>query len=839
MTMRIDSKKWVIVVTVFILLMVAGDYFIRFNLILPGFSELELREIAKDLARCKSAIEREVLHVQTLATDWAQWDDLYTFAVDGNREFADSNFAWDTLVTTGIHLIYVVNVKGEVVYGKAINPATVEPVRLEQFPDKVFPPGDPLLVFSNNAAINFSGVLLTRYGPLLITSHKILTSDGKGPSRGTMFLGRFLGKETVVDLNRQTQVDFTVKDPLTSVFTAKEQRLVADLWDKELISEPVDENFINAFGLIKDLRGRPALLLTASIPRTVNEQGEKTAHFSSLVVLTSLSLTISLVVILAFMSIHRSRRRQVEVEELIEQRTNQLRLSEERLHALSDAAFEAIFLTEKGYCLEQNRAAEVMFGYRREEAVGRHANMWIAPEDREYVIGKVLQKEERPYEVTGLKKDGSTFPVEIQTRGAEYLGRRIRVNAIRDLTEKKRAEQEKEAMEDKLRRSQKMESLGLMAGGVAHDLNNILSGIINYPELILMSLPEDSPLCTPLKAIRESGRSAAAVVDDLLSLARGVSTSRENNNLNAIVGEYTASPEFNALKALHSHVAFRTVLAPDLLNISCSTIHIKKCVMNLVTNAAEAIREKGEILVSTRSQYCDGQLPGHPDMERGEYAVLTVADTGIGIPEGSLERIFEPFYSRKVVGRSGTGLGLAMAWSTVQDHHGVITVESGDGGTTFELYFPANRDEIDTVSDHVDLDRYRGQGETVLVVDDDERQRMIALHILKRLGYRGESVTGGEEAVRYLAERKVDLVILDMVMDPGINGCETYRRIVETHPRQKAIITSGFSESADVQQALALGVHRFVKKPYTVDRIATVIHDVLQADTGRDGRSRG
>lgn len=836
--MRIDTKKWVVLVTVFTLTMVAGDHFIRFNLILPGFAELELRQLAMNLARSKGAIEREVLHVQTLTTDWAQWDDMYTFAEDGNQKFIESNFAWDTLVTTGIHLIYILNVKGEIVYGKAIDPATVEPVRLEQFPDKVFPPGHPLLHSSNDKAINFSGILLTHYGPLLITSHKILTSDAKGPSHGTMFLGRFLEKETVIDLNRQTQVDFTVKDPLTSVFTEKERRLVADLQDKELISEPVDENFINAIGLLKDLRGRPGLLVTASNPRTIMEQGKKTAHVSSFVVLISLSLAISFIVILAFMSIHKSRRRQVEIEELVDQRTDQLRLSEKRLNALSDAAFEAIFLTEKGCFLEQNRAAEAMFGYSREEAIGQHANMWVAPEDREYVIRKVLEKEERPFEATGLKKDGSTFPVEIQIRGAEFLGRRIRVNAIRDLTEKKRAEQEKEAMEDKLRRSQKMESLGLMAGGVAHDLNNILCGIVNYPELILMSLPPDSPLGTPLKAIRESGKSAAAVVDDLLSLARGVSTSRENNNLNAIIGEYTASSEFNALKALHSHVTFRAVLAPDLLNISCSTIHIKKCVMNLVTNAAEAIRDKGEIQVSTRNQYCDGDLPGHPGMERGEYAVLTVADTGIGIPEGSLERIFEPFYSRKVVGRSGTGLGLAMAWSTVQDHHGVITVESGEGGTTFELYFPANRDEIDAVSENVDLDRYRGNGETVLVVDDDERQRMIALHILKNLGYRGESVPSGEEAVRYLAERRVDLVILDMVMDPGINGCETYRRIIETHPRQKAIITSGFSESADVQQALALGVHRFVKKPYFVGRIATVIHDVLQADSGRDGRSQ-
>jgi signal transduction histidine kinase/ActR/RegA family two-component response regulator len=469
-----------------------------------------------------------------------------------------------------------------------------------------------------------------------------------------------------------------------------------------------------------------------------------------------------------------------------------------------------------------------MFGYSCEEAVGRHANLWISPEDWDLVIRKTLAMEDRPYEAMGLRKDGSTFPIQIQTRQAEYRGRKVRISAIRDLTEQKRAEKERQIMEEKLRRSQKMESLGLMAGGVAHDLNNILSGIVNYPELILMSLPEDSPLVKPIKAIRESGKSAAAVVDDLLTLARGVSSTRENSNLNTIVNEYLDSPEFHNLTSLHCHVSFRTELEPRLLNINCSSIHIKKCVMNLVTNAAEAIRDRGEIVVSTRNRYCDSPLPGHPEMRRGEYAVLSVADTGTGIPKESIERIFEPFYSRKVVGRSGTGLGLAVAWNTVQDHQGGITVESGSGGTTFELYFPATREDLSVIPETVDIALFKGNQEKILVVDDDEGQRNIAIQILDLLNYSGLAVSSGEEALEYLRRDKVDLVILDMVMAPGMNGCETYRKILELYPRQKAIITSGYSESSDVQEVLALGARGFVKKPYLVGRIAAVIQDTLR-----------
>ena len=453
--------------------------------------------------------------------------------------------------------------------------------------------------------------------------------------------------------------------------------------------------------------------------------------------------------------------------------------------------------------------------------------MWIAPEDRKLVIRKAREKEEFPYEIKALRKDGQTFPAQIQTREAEYRGLKILVSSLRDLTLQKQAEKERQLMEEKLRRAQKMESLGMMAGGVAHDLNNILSGVIAYPELILLNLPEDSPLVKPIKAIRESGKSAAAVVEDLLTLARGVSCSRVNSNINGILGEYTESPEYHNLQSLHCHVVFRIEKNPHLLNITCSVIHVKKCIMNLMTNAAEAIVAKGEVVVSTRNQYCEASLPGQPEMRQGEYAVISVADNGTGIPEESLERIFEPFFSRKVVGRSGTGLGLAVIWNTMQDHQGGITVKSDKGGTTFELYFPANREGLDNLPDLIDIKEYQGKGEKILVVDDDSGQRSIAIQILGRLNYSGIAVESGEAALLYLSREKADLVILDMIMAPGMNGCQTFKKILELHPQQIAIITSGYSESQDVKEALAIGVRKFVKKPYLIGTLAVVLKDTL------------
>jgi PAS domain S-box-containing protein len=806
---------------------VAGDYFIRFRVVLPGFIKLERQEALKDITRCTSSIEREYQHVEKLATDWALWDDLYQYVIDGNEPFVTSNFQWDTLSKTGIHLLYVIDSEGKIIYRGTILPSTGEKIELRQLPEESFPSEHYLLKIPDDA-FSISGVFLTDQGPLLLAAHKILPSTGEGQSRGVLLLGRFLDDQVIRDLIRQTQVEFTLRDALLTPFSESEKQLADDLAAGKQVVEIVNDHTLQTFGLVTDLQKQPALLITATLPRHIMKHGRDTARISSIAVLVAVGLIIFAAIALTLLLILKSRRRQEEIESLVELRTDQLRISEERLHALSDASFEAIFLIEAGVCLEQNKAAAALFGYSSEEAVGRHTSMWIAPEDRELVNRKILEKEEKPYEIKALRKNGKVFPAEMQTREAVYRGRTVRVSAIRDLTVQKQAEKERLLMEEKLRRAQKMESIGLMAGGVAHDLNNILSGIVTYPELILMSLPVDSPLQQPLKAIRESGKSAAAVVEDLLTLARGVTSNRVIGNINEILAEYLQSPEFRNLQSLHGQVTFHVEQEPHLLNIKCSSIHIKKCIMNLMTNAAEAITENGEVIVTTRNQYCEAPLPGHPEMRHGEYAVLIVADNGTGIPEESLERIFEPFFSRKVVGRSGTGLGLAVIWNTVQDHQGGITVKSGKGGTTFELYFPATREGLPSLPGSIDIERYQGKGESILVVDDDSGQRTIALQILDRLNYRGHSVSSGEEALVYLNREKADLVILDMIMTPGMNGCQTFKKILELHPRQKAIITSGYAESRDVQEALDMGVRRFVKKPYLVGTLAVVIKDTLE-----------
>jgi signal transduction histidine kinase/ActR/RegA family two-component response regulator len=404
------------------------------------------------------------------------------------------------------------------------------------------------------------------------------------------------------------------------------------------------------------------------------------------------------------------------------------------------------------------------------------------------------------------------------------------------LQECKQAAQALRKSEEKLTRAKKMEALGLLAGGVAHDLNNVLSGIVSYPELLLLDLPKESKLRKPIETIQETGHRATAIVQDLLTVARGIAIAKEPLNLNAMVENFLLSPEFEKLNRFHPTVTIKTNLDTDLFNISGSDAHLGKVVMNLVSNAAEAIEGSGDVIISTLNRYVDRPIRGYDDVNVGEYGVLSVSDGGPGISPDDLERIFEPFYTKKVMGRSGTGLGLAVVWNVVQDLKGYLDVISDENGTTFELYFPTTREEVSDKDLSIPIKDYQGDGEKVLVVDDVESQREIACEMLNILGYKAKAVSSGEEAVEYLKENTVDLILLDMIMAPGINGRETYERILKIHPNQKAVIASGFAETDDVKEAQRLGAGQYIKKPLTLEKIGTAVKDELKKGL-RDGHT--
>jgi PAS domain S-box-containing protein len=508
-----------------------------------------------------------------------------------------------------------------------------------------------------------------------------------------------------------------------------------------------------------------------------------------------------------------------------------LRESEGKYRSLASAADSMYLVDRDGRFLLVNERHLARFGLPAGQVIGRLHEEFHSVEDsaifknhlkRVFETGEPLQDEYRS------ARDGRYFVRTLSPVKNDH-GMTSSVTVVaKDITERKQAEMENLRLLERLQRAETMEALGTLAGGVAHDLNNVLGIIVGYAELLLNEVPSSSPIRPRLLNIMNGGERAAAIVQDLLTLARRGVPGTQILNLNRIITDDQYFQKFGKLPACRHGIRFETDLEADLLNISGSPVHLSKTLINLVSNGCEAMPNGGVLTIRTANQYIDKPIQGYDEVREGDYVVLSVSDTGEGIPADDLKRIFEPFYTKKVMGRSGTGLGLAVVWGTVKDHHGYINVQSEEGkGSAFTLYFPVTREEI--TADQVALPAvaYTGREESILVVDDIKGQRELAAAMLKKLNYHVASVAGGEEAVAYLKGHEADLLVLDMIMDPGMDGLDTYRKALEIRPKQKAIIVSGFSESERVTAAQALGAGAYVRKPYVLERLGLAVRKEL------------
>ncbi|SHO43229.1 hybrid sensor histidine kinase/response regulator [Desulfopila aestuarii] len=522
------------------------------------------------------------------------------------------------------------------------------------------------------------------------------------------------------------------------------------------------------------------------------------------------------------------------LEQKVSQRTKALRESETRYRAIFDNIQDIFFsLSPEGRILEISPSVKTTLQYPRSRLIGRSLRfLGFRQKDIDHLSHQLeTYGNVKDFQISMHARDGVRhyFSMNaILTMGSGSNLFQI-VGSLRDITQQHDIEQSKKVLEEQLQNSRKMEALGLLAGGVAHDLNNVLSGIVSYPDLLLTMIDDKSPLRRPIATIRESGEKAAAIVQDLLNMARRGVVQKETINLNPLVAEYLKSPEHERLIGSHDGITIITKLQPDLLNLKGSALHLKNALMNLVLNSVEAGADR--IIVTTENTCLEGKTFTDNKIPEGEYVILQVSDNGSGISEEDQQRIFEPFYTKKVMGKSGTGLGMAVVWGTVQDHGGHITIDSKPGSpTTFRLIFPSSRDSLvkqETIEPHREI---LGKGESVLIVDDSEQQRQIAQATLAALNYRVHLAASGEEALLFLQHSSSfpDIVILDMIMEPGIDGLDTYRLIRDLYPEQKVIIASGYSETVRVREALRLGALMYIKKPYLLKTIGTALRQCLE-----------
>ncbi len=548
-------------------------------------------------------------------------------------------------------------------------------------------------------------------------------------------------------------------------------------------------------------------------------------------------------------------------------------VSEARYRHLFTNALEGILrISPDGHILEANPALASMTGYDSvEDLIDQVSDIGYQVCDDSLVFAdllSVLEIEDRVIdrELNLKRKDGVVFPVSLSAYSVRDDVGRLFAFDIRlfNIIERKRREQaerdhlaaealsiaksklvedlewknrqlvealnELKATQIQLLQSEKMAAVGTTAGGVAHDLNNILSGIVSYPELLLDSMPENDEMIEPLNTILSSGRRAAAIVDDLMALTQGVAKDRRKVKLEPAITELLHSIEFTQLINEHENVELELTLSPIASCIVCSHIHLKKMIINIVRNALANIGKSGKVSLSTAVATRERGIYASGEKSIDILAVIRIKDNGPRIPEENLRHIFEPFYTRNVMRIGGTGLGLTVAWNIVNEYGGKIDVTSDNDGTEFSIYLPVSEG---CESHQNEKQPYGGdlQGRgKILVIDEEPLQRDITQRILQRFGYEVYMSSSGEDAVRFLESNRVDLVVLDMLMPPGINGLETYNRILKIHPDQKAIIVSGYSESKDVKLAMQLGAGAFVKKPYTMHQIAHSVKKELKSN---------
>ncbi|MCH8305030.1 MAG: PAS domain S-box protein [Candidatus Marinimicrobia bacterium] len=473
-------------------------------------------------------------------------------------------------------------------------------------------------------------------------------------------------------------------------------------------------------------------------------------------------------------------------------------------------------------------------GYTSEEAIGKTPN----------ILQSKIHNEEFYEELWNTVTSGKTWIGEFHNKkknGELYWesaiispvfdseGKITRYVAIKEnITERKRLEEEEHRLQIKLKEAKRLESLGILAGGVAHDLNNILGPIRGYPDLILEILPEDSAVRDDIIAIKTAADRASDVIGDLLALARRGRYNMKPLNLNDVVKSYLNTPNFSALKETNksSHLKF------DIEDASCfikgSNTHLEKVIMNLTINAFESMEDGGTVSINTSIKDLKRASLLEDISVDGKFVVLEISDEGYGISEENINSIFDPFFTtKKKTDSSGTGLGLAVVHGVIKDHDGFIEVESQVGhGSKFTINFPFI-EEKPLQEQMASYSISYQNSENLLIVEDSEEQRRLGQRLLEHLGYDIVCVENGRACIEYLRNHGVDLVLLDMIMEEDFDGLDTYKEIRKIQPELPVIIVSGFSESERIKEAINLGVKQLVKKPYRLNTIGRAIREVL------------
>ncbi|HEX2967311.1 MAG TPA: ATP-binding protein, partial [Syntrophorhabdaceae bacterium] len=495
-----------------------------------------------------------------------------------------------------------------------------------------------------------------------------------------------------------------------------------------------------------------------------------------------------------------------------------LRETNARLQDLSEASFEAIIFIENDTIVDANGTFYDLFGFDGGEVIGEPVLSIIAPNMRKEGRRIVEAADDSTYELVGVKKNGTHFPMEVHPREIYARGRNLKIAVIRDISERKH-------MEEEVLKSKNLQSIATLAGGIAHDFNNLLMAIVGNLSLAKMNVPPDAKISEFLSEAERIVFMGKSLTQQLLTFSRAGDPVRKTVHLGPLLREVTEK----VVKG--SSVRPRYFLSSDLSPVEIDEERMRQAIENIVLNAKDAMSSGGTLVISCENVSVTPQdkLP----LIKENHVKISVRDEGVGIPEENLSKIFDPYFTTKALGsQKGVGLGLSICYSIIRSHNGYIQVDSSPGaGAVFQIYLPAGKKENSEQSVEDKPERHnKGR---VLIMDDEEMILKIARELLTLMGYEVTTTQNGEETIRFYRQamelkKPFDAVILDLAIPGGMGGKEVIQELITMDRNVKAIISSGYLNDPVVKEFENYGFSSMLTKPYEASELDDKLQSIIR-----------
>ncbi len=826
-----------------------------------SYSDLEMRDVRHRLQQVQDAIAHENARLVSVAGDYAAWDDTYAFMGDRNPYFPNRNLTSEAMLQLRIDCMLLVDVNGELVAGKAVDRSSQQ--------TRAFSPQEleavrhaPLFFQHASAVSKQSGLLATDRGTLMLGARPIVTSAYEGPIRGALLVGVYLDDDVVQRIAAVTHIPVETHawHAPDLAATARQARERLSVPGTEIVVIPTDVDVATGFARLRDHAGNDVLLLEVSTDRAIYRQGVRTLNYVALALFFGgTGLNLVLLFVLNSQILRRLTRLSREVGEIhrsgdaalrispsgndelghvaneinrmldaLQRSSAALRESEQVFRLTFESAHDAILWIEPGTAtiLRSNQRASDLTARPQCELVGQPLADLATPDAASKLIDllRTAAGSGEEFEIETEIVSALEAPRTCAVSGARTIvdGRPIVQIVLRDLTQQRAMEAQRQMLEEQLRQAQKMEAIGQLAGGIAHDFNNILAGISGYADIIRTRYGDVDPKLTRYAGIIfEATQRASDLTNKLLTFARKAKKEFVPIDLNQTVLDVLRllEPSFESRIAIVHH------LTSERAVVRADRTQVHNLIMNLALNARDAMPDGGELRITSEVVHLDESTASNhlSALDPGAYLHLAVHDTGTGMDEAIKARLFEPFFTTKPPGK-GTGLGLASVYGTVQEHRGEITVDSEPGkGSTFHVYLPL-APPGDTASGEIGGGMPEATSGTILLVDDDELVREVVSELLHELGYAVHTASDGAEAIRWYRAHaeEVDFVLLDMVM-PNMLGSVCFEELRRINPEVRVILASGYANDEEVTRTVRAGAVAFLQKPIQLTKLAKTL----------------